>query len=126
MSDGIVVKKSKIHGFGIFAKRDFRKDEAIIRWKDYKVLNREDIEKLTKKDKNHLSYVNKEYVLVPPEGRVNHSCDPNVVLINFCYVAKRDIKKGEEITADYVRESDPGFEMKCNCGSKKCRGIIRA
>jgi len=37
---------------------------------------------------------------------------------------KRDIKKGEEITGDYAEEILTG-EMKCNCGSKNCKKIIR-
>ena len=40
--------------------------------------------------------------------------------------ANRDIKKGEEITGDYTEELPPGTYMKCNCGSKKCKKIIRS
>lgn len=40
----------------------------------------------------------------------------------------RDIKAGEEITFDYVMcvtENKPFWKMKCLCGSKNCRGIIK-
>ncbi len=39
--------------------------------------------------------------------------------------ADRDFKKGEEITGNYFEDEIPGFEMKCNCKSKNCCGIIK-
>jgi hypothetical protein len=123
---GVIVKKSPIDGKGIFAARNFKKGELVIRWGSHKQISKEENDKLPAKEKHHISYIDSKYILVPPEGRVNHSCDPNVYLANFCYVAKTDIKKGEEIIADYRKESEPGFEMKCNCRSKNCKGLIRA
>jgi len=46
------------------------------------------------------------------------------LLEDFCYYAKRDIEKGDEITADYRNESEKGFSMKCNCKSNNCVGKI--
>lgn len=120
----VVVKKSKISGLGIFAARSFRKGDLVIQWGSHRELSKEDLERLPAKEKEHVSFIENMYVLVPPEGWVNHSCDPNVRLDNFCYLAKRDIKKGEEITSDYREESAKGFSMKCNCGSKNCSGYI--
>jgi len=40
--------------------------------------------------------------------------------------AGRAFKKGEEITSDYRKVPEPNMNMRCNCGSKKCRGLIRA
>lgn len=60
----------------------------------------------------------------------NHSCDPNAGLRKISeLVAIRDVKTGEEITYDYSATIGPNiprslWEMKCNCGSKKCRGTI--
>ena len=122
----IIVKKSKIHGLGIFAARDFKKGEIVIKWSSHKEINREDIKKLSEEEKQHISYINGKYILVPLEAWVNHSCDPNVYLDkkHFSYVAKRNIKKGEEITTDYREESEPGFKMRCSCRSKNCKGFI--
>ena len=124
MVQEVVVKKSRISGLGIFAGRDFKKDQAVIKWSSHRELSKEDIECLPKEDKEHISFIEDKYVLVPPDGWVNHSCDPNVRLADFCYFAERAIKKGEEITADYRRESEAGFQMRCNCGSKNCTGSI--
>ena len=118
----IIQKKSKIHGIDQFAARDFKKDELVIKWNTHKQLTKKEIDDLPEKEKQNISYINKQYISVPPEGQINHSCDPNVYLLNFCYMAKRDIKKGEELTTNYKAESEPDYKFKCNCGSKKCNG----
>lgn len=121
----IFIGKSKIHGLGRFAAHDFKGGEVVIKWDTHQQLTKEKVDNLSEKEKNNVSYINGKYILVPPEGRINHSCNPNVYLHNFCYVAKKNIKKGEEITTDYRKESEYGFKMKCRCGSKNCRGIIK-
>ncbi len=60
-----------------------------------------------------------------PENCVNHSCDANTNAKDFCDVAKGDIAKDEEITADYSETMVPGDAMVCNCGSKNCRKVIK-
>lgn len=60
-----------------------------------------------------------------PERHVNHSCEPNVVSKDWCEVALRDIKKGEEILSDYVEELPSAELMECHCKSDKCRGFIK-
>lgn len=112
----IIRKKSGIHGKGIFAGRNFKKGETVIKWKTHK--------ETARKGKN-ASFVNEKFVLVPMEARINHSCNPNTYLSKFRYTAKRNISQGEEITTDYKKESWPGFKMKCNCGSKNCKGIVK-
>ena len=57
---------------------------------------------------------------------INHSCDPNAWFEGLDIVARRRIKKGEEITLDYAtfyNEQAPSFE--CNCASPECRGTFR-
>jgi len=41
------------------------------------------------------------------------------------YWIHKAIKEGEEITGDYSEDLLPGEELECNCGSRKCRGVIR-
>ena len=56
---------------------------------------------------------------------INHSCNPNAWMKGaFIIIAKRDIKIGEEITADYALwEADENYISKweCKCGSTVCR-----
>ena len=63
-----------------------------------------------------------------PHQYLNHSCNPNCgIKGKVAMVALKSIKEGEELTIDYsIIEGDELWEMKCNCGSKKCRNIIRS
>jgi len=121
----IVVRKSKIHGRGVFSARDFKKGEIVIKY-NLKHLTKEEYENLSESEKHYTSYEDGKYWLFSsPERFVNHSCEPNTNPINKCDVAIRNIKKGEEITTDYLKDNVPGLNMKCNCGSKNCRKIIK-
>ena len=120
MSD-VIVEKSKIHGYGVFAARDFKKGEVILRWNPkYLPLSAKDT--LTDAEKQY-TYIldDKIRVMQEPEKFVNHSCDNNTEVMNECDVALRDIKAGEEITANYNNDGMSDFE--CKCGADKCRKI---
>jgi len=60
-----------------------------------------------------------------PERFVNHSCVANITAKDFCDIAKQDISKGEEITADYSEELPKDAYLKCHCGNNNCSRIIR-
>lgn len=119
---GVVVKDSKIHGNGVYALRDFKKGECVIDWsKCSKELTKDQVDKLSKSEKRYVSCLSKnKWVLFDaPAKYVNHSCNPNTKAKDGCDVAIRSIKKGEEITADYIFEK-ADIDFKCNCGSKNC------
>lgn len=83
-------------------------------------MKKSEINKLTNKEKHHTDRVGKKYFLMQtPEKYVDHSCEPNTKAKNHRDVAIRNIKKGEEITSNYSKNSLMPF--KCKCGSKKCR-----
>jgi SET domain-containing protein len=60
---------------------------------------------------------------------MNHSCDPSCWMRDeVTLIARRDIRPGEELTADYVMwENDESFTKpwRCACGSTLCRRSIR-
>ncbi len=121
----IVVKKSKIHGKGVFANKDFKKGEIVVKY-NLKKLTKKEFESLPDKEKHFISREGKDYLLfLSPERYVNHSCNPNTNSLKECDVAVKNIKKGEEITGDYFKEAIPNLNMKCNCGSKNCKEIIK-
>lgn len=69
--------------------------------------------------------------VVPRRGGVawyfNHSCEPNCAISGKSIIADRDIDEGEELTFDYSTDVDwDGFRMKCSCGSRRCRKVVRA
>lgn len=124
-SPNVVVKKSKIQGKGVFAVRDFKKGEIVLKWEKPHFITEKEYHKLPKKDRKYVDVLKGKYILMQiPERYVNHSCDANTYMGKFCDIAKRNIKKGEEITADYSEEVAMDFKMRCRCGSKNCRRII--
>lgn len=58
---------------------------------------------------------------------INHSCQPNAymrVLHNRVeFYALKNIKPGEEITADYGETHHDG-KLKCRCGKPGCKGFL--
>ena len=111
---------------GVFAARNFRKGEVVLKWDTSHELTKDQANNLTGNEKQYVTCLNGKYILMQaPERYANHSCDANTHAENFCDIAKRGIKKGEEITSDYSEESIPGLNMRCNCGSSNCRRIIK-
>jgi SET domain-containing protein len=126
MPADVVVKKSKIEGKGVFAARDFKKGEVVVCWDISKELSKEEAERVPDEEKRYVDFFSGKYILQSPPARyVNHSCEPNTFVKDFCDVAARDIRMGEEITADYAKCPAPGMDMRCSCGSKNCRGTIK-
>ena len=58
---------------------------------------------------------------------INHSCDPNLYTKIFkghiLYMSKRNIRKGEELTVDYMFSKNIG-RVPCSCRASNCRGTI--
>ena len=63
-----------------------------------------------------------------PDDFMNHSCDPDVWMDDEVTLATmRDIRAGEELTADYAMWStDPNWTLPspCGCGSPLCRRAV--
>jgi len=58
---------------------------------------------------------------------INHSCNASVWFhpTENKFLARRDIKMGEEVTYDYgTTECNPKWGMDCRCGLECCRGRI--
>jgi len=123
----IMVKNSKIEGNGVFANRDFKKGEVVIKWNTDFVLPDEKIKQLPHDELKYVVPYKGKFILQQAPARyVNHSCDPNTHVVDECSdVAIRDIKKGEEITSDYSASFEDDECMECNCGSSNCRKIIK-
>jgi SET domain-containing protein len=121
----IVIRRSTIDRRGVFAARDFRKGEAVMKWSIDKILTKAELKDASPGDEKYISYLGKgKYVIMGAPSRfVNHSCDANTTAVNGVDIAKRDIMKGEEITANYSEEKAPN-RFVCNCGSAKCKKVI--
>jgi len=104
----VIIKKSRVGQFenGVFAKRDFEKGEIVIAY-TLKSLTKKDFEELPDIDKTFVhEHKGTLYLYSEPERYVNHSKDPNTIqdLKKNCDIAKRLIRKGEEITTDATKD----------------------
>lgn len=123
--DKIIIKKSKIKGRGLFAKRDIKMGKIIGIVNGPIVPDNEESYKKYGEDHLHSISYSKAILNSNFTKYTNHSCDPNCGLENgIKLVSMRDIKKGEEITIDYDT-LEYNWEMVCNCGSPKCRKKIK-
>ena len=126
MKTDIIVKKSKIEGKGVFANRNFKKGEIVIKWDTSKKINKKEFNKLSDKEKKYVALIEGKYIVnQSPTKFVNHSCNPNTSVKKFCDVAIRDIKKGEEITGNYMEDTPEKEKWVCKCGSKNCMRVTK-
>lgn len=126
MEESIRIRETPHRGFGVFAARNFAKDEVIAEFKG-PIVKIENMEGIPKEVWDHLLNVAiDEYMIVrDPVARINHSCEPNAGIVrNVFLVAMRDIAEGEEITFDYSTTTVDNWSMECECGSPSCRKII--
>ena len=139
------VKKSSIHGTGVFATQNIAKNKKIIRYVGEKVKRSEGnrrsalrIKKYLHKKEQGSVYIfelNSRYDIdgTPSYNKaryINHSCDPNCevdIINNEIWISSiKNIKKGQELSYDYGYDFDPDdyTDHVCKCGSKKCVGYI--
>lgn len=125
----VCIGKSRISGKGIFAECDIKKNEIIF-------VVRGKIVKYKYGPNYQLGSrwlgIGKNTWVSPfqnnPWWFINHSCNPNAGLRDKKkIVAMKKIRGNEEITIDYsIAEDDPYWKMRCSCGDKKCRKIVRS
>lgn len=139
------VKNSKIHGHGVFATRDIKKNTKIIQYIGEKVLRVEGNKRSEQRIKNYLNsnktgsvYIfelNKKYDIdgSPKYNKaryINHSCSPNcevdIIKDEIWIYSIKNIKNGEELSYDYGYsfDKDDYKDHLCKCGSKNCIGFI--
>jgi uncharacterized protein len=142
--DRLVVKKSGIHGRGVFATATIRKGTRIIEytgkhrpWKEA-----EDDPPTDPRDPHHtflFSLDNGEVIDAGIGGNdarwINHSCDPNCETMEhqgdriFVH-ALRTLRPGDELFYDYKivpaerRTKLVEKNFACLCGTQKCRGTM--
>lgn len=114
------LKPSKIHGVGVFAIRDipanvpvFNPEEPV---DEYFQVSKKEVEKLDPEirdlydafcvDEGECYNGPENFDWVTVAWYVNHSDDPNTKYEDDNFVSIREIKKGEEITADYRTYSE--------------------
>ncbi len=123
---------SKIHGCGLFAVEDIKKDEIIV-VKVGHVMNLKELKSLPIYDRHAELQIDDDLFIGPKNeaelldsmAYINHSCDPNMGKRgDVIAVAMRDIKAGEELVSDYAMICNNDNNFSCHCGSPECRKAI--
>ncbi|MGI8602869.1 MAG: SET domain-containing protein [Verrucomicrobiales bacterium] len=138
------VRRSAIHGTGVFAARDLERGEHVIQYIGERISKAESERRglaLLEKSKANggaavfIFSLNDECDLdgdVPDNDAklINHSCQPNCEACNISdeiwICALRPIKSGEELTFNYGFDFDTWEDHPCRCGSPNCVGYILA
>ncbi len=139
------VKKSSIHGTGVFATDHITKGKQIIEYIGEKINKKEGDARSEKRLKKYLHSKSTGSVYIFELNRkfdidgsplynkaryINHSCDPNCeveIENNQIWISSiKNIKKGEELTYDYgyAFDKDDYKDHECRCSSRYCMGYI--
>ena len=139
----IRVRRSRIHGTGVFAAAPIKKGTRIIEYAGERVSHAEAERRYADKHlhDNHtfLFTVDARTVIDAAAGGnaarfINHGCAPNCETVledRRVYIeALADILPGEELSYDYLIERDPDDPpnideiFRCRCGAATCRGTM--
>ena len=139
----LAVKKSTVHGRGVFATKPFHKGDRVIEYTG-RTISWSKIPKELDDPRMYFFAIGEGKRVIDPsvggnEARfINHSCNPNCNVREqrgriFIH-ALRNIKAGEELSYDYRLETDDDVprtkaieaEARCRCGAKNCRGTLLA
>ena len=139
----IDVRKSGIHGRGVYARRLIREDETVCEYKGEIISEAE----VARRYPENMEGLNHTFIFGIEHDHnidggstgniarwINHSCEPNCDTYDKdkrMYIrAIRDIRPGEELTYDYCIEAGERItkavkaRWPCWCGTKKCRGTV--
>lgn len=137
------VRKSDIHGMGVFSNSDIPKETRILEYIGEKITKAESQRRgLAQMDKAngqndvgsvYIFDLNKRYDLdgnVPGNYAryINHSCEPNCEARNergkIFYYSIKPIHAGEELYIDYGYDMEHFLDHPCRCGTPSCIGYI--
>jgi SET domain-containing protein len=126
-------RRSKIHGWGVYATRTIPKNTRIIDYAGEKISNQESLKRERQyRKRGHLwcfKLTHRTVIDAAVGGNmarfINHACRPN------CYVhitggiiwirAARTIRQGEELTYNYHTDSEEQIICRCR---PECQGLI--
>ncbi|HKY92080.1 MAG TPA: SET domain-containing protein-lysine N-methyltransferase [Nevskiaceae bacterium] len=150
MFRSIIVRRSPIHGSGVFANRDLPAGATVVQYRGL-LISHEEADRLheggIESGHTFLFTLNDEYVVdANRRGNsarwINHSCDPNCEAVivedaggdpsrdRIFIETIRPVRRGEELTYDYgiklhVRHTERLKRLwACRCGSPRCTGTM--
>jgi SET domain-containing protein len=137
------VRRSPIHGKGVFARVRIPKGTRIIEYKGERISHEEADERYSELHANSphtMLFIVNDQIVIDATRRgnsarwINHSCAPNCEIADdddrIFIDAARDIRPGEELSYDYnLQIGEPHTaaakrEHACFCGARRCRGTM--
>jgi SET domain-containing protein len=127
----IIRKRSRLHGWGVFALEDINKNTRIVDYDGELIDHKESLKRETKylnRGQIWCFTVNRRWVRDANAGGnvarfINHACKPNcysnVIDRTIWIIAGRNIKKGEELTYDYYTDGEKVIQCNCRPGCKR-------
>ena len=125
-------RRSKLHGWGVFATTRITKNTRIIHYAGEKITQRES----ARREAAHLQrghiwcfHLNSRWVIDGSRGGndaryINHSCQPNCyaqIIDGVIWIrAAKTIERGEELTYNYQTEGEKTIACQCrpNCRTR--------
>ncbi|KAL2511285.1 Histone-lysine N-methyltransferase ATX3 [Abeliophyllum distichum] len=115
--------KSRIHGWGLFARQKIQEGEMVLEYRGEQLFKISEEVVIDATNKGNIARL------------INHSCTPNCYArimstgeqeSRIVLVAKIDVSAGDELTYDYLFESDEHDEVKvpCLCKAPNCRKFL--
>lgn len=126
-------RRSKLHGWGVFALESINKNKRVIDYAGEKILNKDSQKREEKYLENGQIWcfrVNRRWTRDAGVGGniarfINHSCKPNcysnIIGHTIWICAGRNIRPGEELTYNYYTEGEG--EIPCRC-SPDCKNLL--
>ena len=137
------VRRSAIHGRGVFALRLIPKRTRLIEYTGERISHEEADARYSEahaSSPHTMLFTVNDAIVIDATHRgssarwINHSCSPNCEITDEndrIYIeTRRDIRQGEELTYDYnLQLGEPHTAAakrahRCFCGSRRCRGTM--
>ncbi|MDQ5950164.1 MAG: uncharacterized protein QG585_104 [Patescibacteria group bacterium] len=133
MEEKKVYVKDARNGKGAFARKKILPEKMILEIKGVFLTCNED-DDIDEETRNNTFRYDDDLYISPGKdiaNFINHSCEPNAKVVKknkklFIY-SILPILKDEEVLFDYstILARDDVWEMECNCGSQKCRKVVK-
>jgi hypothetical protein len=116
-TDGIQIRRSSVHGKGVFANKEYPEGCEVAYFRGYEVY---------KDTRSSLTLEGRKIEPTGPLKYLNHSCNPNCYFRGRTLVTKRRVLPGEELNVDYLAsEESLRYPFKCKCQNAECKKTIR-
>lgn len=139
----VVIRSSRIHGRGIFARQRIPRGTRILEYVGERITKAEGLRRAAAQIAHHRRNEHRGAVYIfelnqktdidgnvawNPARLINHSCDANcetMIIRGHIWIQSiRTIEPGEEITYDYGYDLEHWQDHPCRCGAPNCCGYI--